>query len=131
MIDSLIDFLIGITLSFDDAEFVWVMLATLLVCFGSVIALFGFIRHGRIMQDTPTSKIRSASQGFVQLEGRARSLDDKPLRVPGSGRQCVWFDYLIEKKVKTGKRWRVIPVFTAFTWTMVRAYVRLTRRWVR
>ena len=105
MIDSLIDFLIGITLSFDDAEFVWVMLATLLVCFGSVIALFGFIRHGRIMQDTPTSKIRSASQGFVQLEGRAKSLDDKPLRVPGSGRECVWFDYLIEKK---GNDWEEV-----------------------
>ncbi len=105
MIDSLIDSLIGLTQSFDDTEFVWVMLATLLVCFGSVIALFGFIRHGRIMQDTPTSKIRSASQGFVQLEGRARSLDDKPLRVPGSGRECVWFDYLIEKK---GKDWEEV-----------------------
>jgi len=105
MINSLIDFFIGITLSFDDAEFVWVMLATLLVCFGSVIASLGFVRHGRIMQDTPTSKIRSASQGFVQLEGRAKSLDDKPLRVPGSGRECVWFDYLIEKK---GNDWEEV-----------------------
>jgi hypothetical protein len=98
MIDSFIDFLIGVTLSFDNTEFVWAMLAMLVLCLGSVIALFIFIRHGRIMQDTPTSKIRSASQGFVELEGRARSLDDKPLRAPGSGRECVWYEYLVEKK---------------------------------
>lgn len=70
---------------------------------GSLFYLFIFIRHGRIILDTPTSKVRSASQGFVELMGKARSLDDSPLRSPGSFTQCVWYDLLIEEL--NGSKW--------------------------
>jgi len=47
-------------------------------------------RSRRIMQDTPTSKIRSASQGFVEISGNARALDGA-LTSPGKGKACVWY----------------------------------------
>jgi hypothetical protein len=73
---------------------------------GSLFYLFIFIRHGRIILDTPTSKVRSASQGFVELAGQARSLDDKPLRSPGSFTQCVWYDLTVEEL--NGSKWAAV-----------------------
>lgn len=84
----------------------------IVACVLALAGFFGmvyFLRSGRIMQDTPTSKIRSASQGFVELAGRAKSIDS-PLRSPGSATECAWYTYTIEKYEKSGqhKGWQTI-----------------------
>lgn len=78
----------------------------------AIAAFYGmvrFLRSGRIMQDTPTSKIRSASQGFVEIAGRAKSIE-APLRAPGTGTECAWYNYTIEKHEDSGqnKGWKTI-----------------------
>lgn len=93
MIDAVLTF----TISLDPAAFMALLIVSALVCLISLPVGFYFIRHGRIMQDTPTSKIRSASQGFVELVGQARSIDDKPLTAPGTRTDCVWYDFKAEE----------------------------------
>ena len=80
-----------------------------------LIGLYGFatyFKQVRLIEDTPTSKIRSAAQGFVELEGISKNLNSgSPMLTPLSQTPCVWYDFRIEKKVKTGKdstSWRTI-----------------------
>jgi hypothetical protein len=53
------------------------------------------------MEDTPTSKIRSAAQGFVELVGTQHELEGSPLSAPLTGSNCTWWSYEIEKKTTT------------------------------
>ena len=85
----------------DDAEF-WIMAAVLAVFI--VLGFFlwkKFFQHARVMEDTPTSKVRSAAQGFVELTGIQHPIDDTPLLAPLSASPCTWWDYKIEKKRTT------------------------------
>ena len=73
---------------------------------------FGFRnwRLARLIDDTPTSRVRSAAQGYVELSGTARLADGTPNLAPLSRRPCVWWLYRIEKKVESrkGDRWETI-----------------------
>jgi hypothetical protein len=65
----------------------------------------------RIIEDTPTSKIRSAPQGYVELQGKARPMDGPPIIAPLSGLPCAWYRYRIEEQQtvqvqgRTERRW--------------------------
>ncbi|QXP85609.1 GIDE domain-containing protein [Methylococcus sp. Mc7] len=59
---------------------------------------FGHLSHGRAIADRPTSRIRSAAQGYVELEGRARMMPGEPIVAPLSGKRCVWYRYTLERK---------------------------------
>ena len=67
---------------------------------------FDNLKKARIIEDVPTSKIRSAHQGYVELTGVSRSQDHNLLSAPLTGTRCLWFDYRIER-YKGGKnsRW--------------------------
>ena len=52
---------------------------------------------------TPTSKIASAAQGYVELVGRARPHPGGVLRGRYSLIPCVWHQYTIEQKERDGK----------------------------
>jgi hypothetical protein len=66
----------------------------------------------RLIEDTPTCKIRSAPQGYVELEGLGKLMDGPPIVARLSGLPCVWYRYKIEEYVATGKgnehRWETI-----------------------
>lgn len=55
-------------------------------------------QHARVMEDMPTSKVRSAAQGFVELAGTQHALEGSALSAPLTGRACTWWSYVIEKK---------------------------------
>ncbi|WP_312517670.1 hypothetical protein [Stutzerimonas nitrititolerans] len=71
------------------------------------ISRWSRIRH---LQDTPTSRIRSAAQGYVELVGILRPFGDVPLIAPLSGEPCLWWRYRIEEYRSNGKRssWSVV-----------------------
>ncbi|KGK82996.1 hypothetical protein DP64_10345 [Stutzerimonas degradans] len=73
------------------------------------------IRH---LQDTPTSRIRSAAKGYVELVGVLRESGAAPLTAPLSGQPCLWWRYRIEEYGGTGERrsWRVIERGTSEAW---------------
>ncbi|BCX89067.1 hypothetical protein MIN45_P1437 [Methylomarinovum tepidoasis] len=69
------------------------------------------LRLARLIEDTPTARIRSAPQGFVELVGRAVMLEGEPVIAPLSGRYCVWYRYRVEAwRQGFGQRgrWRVV-----------------------
>ncbi len=72
------------------------------VAIGSFYTAFRRLRRVRIIEDTPTAKIRSAHQGYVELEGWARMLPGEPIYAPLSNRPCVWYEYTIEHRESTG-----------------------------
>ncbi len=72
--------------------------------FSVVAALAGWrgwyhLGRARTIEDLPTSKCRSAAQGYVELEGRGRLMDGPPIIAPLSGLPCVWYRYRIEQLV--------------------------------
>ena len=82
----------------DPGEY-WIVLA--LAVAGAVAAfVFGWRnwRRARLIEDAPTAKIRSAPQGFVELEGQGRLMDGEPIIAPLTNHPCLWFRYQIERK---------------------------------
>ena len=90
---------------------VWMLIVVLLgvsiIC--SILSYQLFYRR-RLIEDLPTSKIQSAAQGYLELEGTAKLMDGPPIIAPLSGLQCVWYQYRIEEKKPQGKNqnWSVI-----------------------
>lgn len=60
-----------------------------------------FVR-ARLIEDMPTSRVRSASQGYVELSGLAK-LQGNPLTAPLTAQPCLWWRYAIERHQQSGK----------------------------
>lgn len=54
--------------------------------------------RARIIEDTPTARIRSAPQGYVELEGVGQLLEGPPIVGPLTGIHCLWYRYKIEHR---------------------------------
>lgn len=59
---------------------------------------FVFLNRKRVIEDTPTALIRSASQGYIELQGHAELMDGDEIQAPLSMRRCVWYRYKVEKR---------------------------------
>jgi hypothetical protein len=55
-------------------------------------------RENRVVQDTPTSRVRSAAQGYVELTGHGVMIPEKENRAPLTGLPCTWWRYKIEDR---------------------------------
>ena len=64
-----------------------------LVSFAAWIANY---RRYRYIADTPTSRVASAAQGYVELLGRSAQLPDAALVTVFTGLPCVWYRYQVE-----------------------------------
>lgn len=60
-------------------------------------------RENRVIADTPTSRVRSAAQGYVQFSGHGLLMSDKENRAPLSGIPCAWWRYKIEERTQNGR----------------------------
>ncbi len=59
---------------------------------------FRLLRRDRFAADTPISRIRSAAQGYVHLEGQVRpTAEQGEVLSPLTNRPCVWWDYKVEQ----------------------------------
>jgi hypothetical protein len=64
----------------------------------SLIAWTSATRRRRAIDDTPTSKVASAAQGYVELKGKGKPLGGMPLLSPLTGLPCLWYRYRIERR---------------------------------
>jgi hypothetical protein len=67
----------------------------------SLFGFFGAFRHlhrARIIEDTPTAKVRSAPQGYVELIGQAHIMKGDTIVAPLTRTDCCWWRYKIEKR---------------------------------
>lgn len=64
----------------------------------------------RVMEDTPTSRIRSATQGYVELIGMARLMDGPPILSPLTHTECVWWRFKVERREEDDRhsRWTIV-----------------------
>lgn len=69
-----------------------------LIAFISLFAWMSALRRLRVLRDTPTSRIASAAQGYVELAGRGKPMPDKPLLSKLTGLPCLWYRYKIERR---------------------------------
>jgi hypothetical protein len=92
----------------DPADFYfWLLMLGVAVVGGGWVA-FRWLHIARMLEDTPTSRIRSAAQGYVELAGRSRALRGAPNLAPLTQRPCVWWRYRIQRRTgsKAGGRQR-------------------------
>jgi E3 Ubiquitin ligase len=57
----------------------------------------------RAIEDTPTSRIRSAAQGYVELSGRGVLPPNSANKGPLTGKPCTWWRYKIEERGSSGR----------------------------
>jgi len=90
----------------------WLFLAAV-----AAAGAWGFIRGfrwwhwARLIEDTPTSRVRSAAQGYVELTGTGRRMAGAPVIAPLSKLPCTWWSYTVERRVRDNRnrlKWRVV-----------------------
>ncbi|MGV6807725.1 MAG: GIDE domain-containing protein [bacterium] len=84
-----------------DDFFIWLGLAMAASVIGLYFA-YRYFKRCRLIEDMPTSKVRSASQGYTELIGFAQ-VQDQHLSAPLTGRDCLWWRFEIEKYQSSGK----------------------------
>lgn len=76
----------------------WLIPVTLTGCAGLFFwRTFVNLRKARTIEDVPTSKVRSAHQGYVELIGTTAHAGREALSAPLTGMDCIWYDYKIER----------------------------------
>lgn len=71
---------------------VWLVSLGLIVIFSGLAWLYAARRY-RAIADTPTSRIGSAAQGFVELMGVGQALPDRVVYTPSTQLPCLWYRY--------------------------------------
>ncbi len=83
----------------------WIVCLALIAAI-SLIAWMSTLRRRRAITDTPTSRIASAAQGYVELLGAGRPLDYPPLLSHLTHLPCLWYRYQVEEK--KGDKWQKV-----------------------
>lgn len=91
-------------------EFFWWCLGSGLVAAACFVGSFVQLHRARLMENMPTSRLRSAAQGYVELEGDARLMDGPPIIAPLTKTRCVWWRFAIEEKRSSGKNSKWVTV---------------------
>ncbi len=84
----------------DQVGIIIFLVLMFVLCGLSLYGIFRFFHRYRMIADTPTSKIRSAHQGFVELEGEGRLMQGEPIISPLSKKTCLWYKFKIEERVR-------------------------------
>jgi len=98
------------TLAQGPADDFWIITGILIAAGMGLFATgLHWLRRGRLFEDTATSRIRSAAQGYVELEGRAQLMPGDPIVAPLTGGRCCWWRTQVEYRDHARKRdWTVL-----------------------
>lgn len=64
----------------------------------SFFAWLSALSRLRAIRDTPTSKVASAAQGYIELVGRGRPFGDPPMISKLRLLPCLWYRYKVERR---------------------------------
>ena len=80
--------------------------------FGIILFFSGFKRfkEKKLIENTPTSKIRSLAMGLVEVYGKVIPRPKEVILAPFSGDKCVYCRYLVEEFRQSGKHSRWVKV---------------------
>ena len=83
----------------------------------AAVVAYRSLTHKRLIEDTPTSRLRSVSQGFVELQGIAGVFEGEPIVSPVSRVACCWYRYSVQERrgnsLKNEDRWYTIESETS------------------
>jgi len=77
--------------------------------FGGTLLVLGFaaLRRKRLIENVPSSRIRSVAMGLAELIGRV--IPETPQQAPFTGVACAYFRFTVEKWTGgKNKRWQVV-----------------------
>jgi hypothetical protein len=95
----------------EPAEFAAFTIGGALLAAVSLERGFRSLARKRLAEDTPTTLLRSAAQGYVELSGTARVFDGERIRAPLTGRECSWYAFEVEHRERgsnSDSRWRTV-----------------------
>lgn len=83
-----------------------------IISLGCILALAAVawvmsLHRARRISDTPTSRIASAAQGYIELVGRGHHRPDGPILSRITLLPCIWYRFVIEQKFGNNK-WKRI-----------------------
>ena len=83
-----------------------------LVCLGLMAAIsfpawLSALKRLRAVRDTPTSRVASAAQGYVELTGRGKPFPDAPLISKLRQLPCLWYRYKVEQR-NSDDEWKTV-----------------------
>ena len=88
----------------DPSDFwFWLLVLGVAIVGGGWFA-FRWLHIARMLEDTPTSRIRSAAQGYVELAGRCGALSGTTNLAPLTQRPCVWWQYRVQRRTGSTSR---------------------------
>jgi len=69
-----------------------------------------WLSHKRLIENIPTSKIRSIAMGLVEIKGKVVPIESNLMKSPFSNRDCVYYKYTVERWVKRNDsyHWQVV-----------------------
>lgn len=80
---------------------------TIVLGVGAVLNLVGWLHLwgiARAVNDTPTSRVASAAQGYVELHGTAQPHQGRQIPTPHTQLPCLWYRYTVEHR--SDNKWR-------------------------
>lgn len=94
---SWIDSLRGWALNVSTLHFSIITAIITGLAIAGLVYAFVLLRRAHVIEGTPTSKIRSAAQGYVELHGVGQLMEGLPIISPLTGIECTWYRYKVEK----------------------------------
>ena len=79
-------------------EFFWWSMIPGVLGLAAFVSGFVFVHRKRLIEDMPTSTLRAAAQGYIEVEGTGRIMEGPPIICPLSQTRCVWWAYKVEEK---------------------------------
>lgn len=112
----MLDWFARLIAGLESNEFAGFMVGSAL--FAAVGLEFGFrsLARKRLAEDTPTTLLRSAALGYVEISGTARVFDGERIHAPLTGRECSWYSYKVERRERGSEgnsRWRTVDEGTS------------------
>lgn len=77
--------------------------AACIITLAMLYRMFTRLRRARWIEDTPTSRIRSAAQGLVELKGQLDPGGHTPLISPLGEVDCLWYRFKVEEYRRSAK----------------------------
>lgn len=94
------DFVSGLS----PAEYHLYTLALIVLIIAVLYKIYQSYHHLRFVSDTPTSRIASAAQGYVELKGLGELMPGSAITSPFSRQRCLWYQCKVERKQRIGRR---------------------------
>ena len=73
---------------------------------------FSWFKHKRLIENIPTSKVRSIAMGLVEVKGKVHPVPKMSLKSPFTSKKCVYYRYKVQEYRRQGKHSRWVTVLS-------------------